>query len=576
MFSKPQKTEAVWGVADINFQGLDFQEIVWKILEQVLKYIAKKLADKIAQSTVNWINGGFKGKPAFIDHPDTFFRDILKTEIKAFSNEIGLDSLKYPFGKDFVSNLTNEVKSTFLDDARSTLSTLDLTPGQIEYRRDNFSAGGFNDLLFNTQLPQNNFLGFSQIAKNEVHKRLTGPAAPLTKVKEVLNKGAGFLNQEKCASNPNWSPDKLKEGLPLDAVPKFTPPKFDPLNPKASTDYTASWEKAKADAPANFQKQYGCPEGPKTVTPGSVVSSEIQKALGGKKDSLNLAANLGNIVGVVLDALVAKFERDGLAGLNKLLTPKPPKAPEEFNYKKDGANYTEPNYNYNPDAGSCSDGISSTELNCINSDTNGDGIPDGKWTPDPSASSPVSVATQLIANVNIVNDDGGTLQIGDVQVFIDDLKTDSFGPKLLTGTATQHKVSTNNPPGYTVTFGGNCDSFGYVTTVVFEKSSSQPQFVCDITLNDIANPNPTGRLTINAYVINDNGGTLLEKDMVLLVDGVQKVNGIQNSYDVGTYTVSADSVTGYTITIGGDCTTAGSVTLAVDDIKECAVTADDN
>lgn len=541
MFSKPPKTEAFLGILDVNFQALDFQEIVWKVLEQVLKYIAKKLADKIAQSTVNWINGGFQGKPAFIENPGSFFNDIKKNELKSFVTQIGSDDVRFPFGKDVARELIDQARRTFEESA--TYRGYD-DPIKTAYVRDNFSAGGLDGILDNTMNIQNNFIGFGILAKKEINNRLSGPTSSVAKVRDVLDKGVGFLNQEKCASNPGWNPDKLNDGLPLDAIPKFSPPKFDPTktpaeNVAAGKAYSDSYEKTKTEIENKFQNDYGCPEGPATVTPGSVVSSEIQKALGGKKDSLNLAANLGNIVGVVLDALVAKFERDGLAGLNKLLTPPPPKPPAEYNYKdkKTGTDYATPNYDYNAD--------------------------------DPN-SSPLSTNPPIKISLNIINDDSGTLQSSQVKIYVDGNETTNDDLSLYSSGT--HTVSINNPPGYTVMFGGSCNVDGSITI-----TSSVAPSTCTITLDDISTTttSQTARLTVKKLVINDNGGTLSPTDVQLFVDGDLKLSGKTYVYPVGTHVVSEENVAGYASTIGGDCSPNGYITLALDDVKECTITNDD-
>ncbi|PIR84203.1 hypothetical protein COU18_00410 [Candidatus Kaiserbacteria bacterium CG10_big_fil_rev_8_21_14_0_10_51_14] len=83
------------------------------------------------------------------------------------------------------------------------------------------------------------------------------------------------------------------------------------------------------------------------------------------------------------------------------------------------------------------------------------------------------------------------------------------------------------------------------------------------------------KLTVTKIVVNDNDGTATTSDFALFVDGGAVTSGIQNIYATGTHMVSEGDHTGYTSTIGGDCASDGSITLAAGDIQSCTVTNDD-
>ncbi|KKT00440.1 MAG: hypothetical protein UV76_C0010G0015 [Candidatus Nomurabacteria bacterium GW2011_GWA2_43_15] len=67
LFSAPKKTDAFLGFGDIVFdvptEISTTKEVIYTILEQVLMAIARKVLEKMTQSTVNWINQGFHGSP---------------------------------------------------------------------------------------------------------------------------------------------------------------------------------------------------------------------------------------------------------------------------------------------------------------------------------------------------------------------------------------------------------------------------------------------------------------------------------------------------------------------------------
>jgi hypothetical protein len=77
----------------------------------------------------------------------------------------------------------------------------------------------------------------------------------------------------------------------------------------------------------------------------------------------------------------------------------------------------------------------------------------------------------------VINDDGGTLLANDVQLFVDGVqKLNGVEYMYSTGTYT---ISENNPPGYTATFGGDCDTSGSVTI------SQGDVLECTITNDDL-------------------------------------------------------------------------------------------
>ncbi len=84
-----------------------------------------------------------------------------------------------------------------------------------------------------------------------------------------------------------------------------------------------------------------------------------------------------------------------------------------------------------------------------------------------------------------------------------------------------------------------------------------------------------GIVTVNASVTNDNGGTNDVSDFTYSIDANAVTSGSANSLTAGSHTVSVSGTTGYTVTIGGDCATNGSVTVANGDIKVCSVVLDD-
>ncbi len=86
----------------------------------------------------------------------------------------------------------------------------------------------------------------------------------------------------------------------------------------------------------------------------------------------------------------------------------------------------------------------------------------------------------------------------------------------------------------------------------------------------------TATLTVNASVTNDNGGTATAATFTYKIDATTVTSGAPNSgLSVGAHTVSVTGTTGYAVTIGGDCASDGTITLAAADNKACSVTLND-
>jgi uncharacterized repeat protein (TIGR01451 family) len=80
------------------------------------------------------------------------------------------------------------------------------------------------------------------------------------------------------------------------------------------------------------------------------------------------------------------------------------------------------------------------------------------------------------------------------------------------------------------------------------------------------------QLTVTKTVINTDGGTKVISDFPLFIDGSSVTSGVASTTTIGLHTVSETSSSGYTATIGGDCATDGTVTLAAGEIKTCTIT----
>src|SRR3989338_6345612 len=96
---------------------LSIKEVAKKVVQQVLMNLAKRFLQKMTTSMTNWINSGFHGSPLFLENPQSFFKDIAKYETQTFIDEIGYNSLRYPFGKNVALNIIGSYKTQFANNA---------------------------------------------------------------------------------------------------------------------------------------------------------------------------------------------------------------------------------------------------------------------------------------------------------------------------------------------------------------------------------------------------------------------------------------------------------------------------
>lgn len=356
LFSKPKKTEAVWWsswVTDVNtgFTKVDayltrvqqtidtkisLKNLAKEVLRQALKNLAKRAVQQMTKSTVNWINSGFHGAPLFLENPQSFFKDIGKYEVKTFINQIGYNSLKYPFGKNFSLNTIGAYKRKFEDNAQYSLSKVIYDPLLLDRYRNDFYVGGWNGFLINTQYPQNNYIGFQLLATDELAGRLQGISQNnAQRVNTTLAQGMGFLSPQTCPSNPKYNnlanqfqQPSFKTTIPYTWV--YDESKSPEENEQEKIIYDESYERKVANERSVWQMTNTCPDGLVSTTPGSVVGSFATNALNSGQRQGELAIAMGDSISAIVDALLNKFIGSGLNALASKSNPKPP--PDNWSY----------------------------------------------------------------------------------------------------------------------------------------------------------------------------------------------------------------------------------------------------
>lgn len=283
--------------------------------------LAKTLLASITDSTINWINDGFEGRPSFIGDSSRFFKEQIKNEF-----QLGLEELKqsgtiyfdlikqkviydqrvklgsaFTLDKDIVKALctyenyeTEEFCSQQLDaDSRAELTNAYLS-GQIAGREVGWDWDIWNSM---TQNCGNNPFCAVTAEINELNAR---SQERITNLNTELNQSGGFLGKKRCIEPKNFEA-QLEEYN--DAVSQ-NPENTNPLSP----GYNALQAGTLPDRPV-------CAEY-KVLTPGGVIASKLNLSLGTSDRQLELADELNESIGAIFDALLNKLLEDGLSSFN--------------------------------------------------------------------------------------------------------------------------------------------------------------------------------------------------------------------------------------------------------------------
>jgi len=264
------------------------------VLDQIPWIISKTIIRQITRSTVNWINSGFKGNPAYVTNPSQFLQDIGDSVAGQIIAGSDLNFLCSPFALDIRLSLAYNYSSQFKDTISCTLS--DVADNIQGFMDGGFTVnGGWESWSQLTQNPANNPYGAYIASQNEIAIRTArGQSIKLAE----LNWGKGFLSWETCDATP-----VSNTGSTLDNTFNSD----GSINPVSSTG-----ELNLSDS--GVTENTNC----KIETPGSVIEGQLENVLGSGVRQLELADSFNEIVGALVGQLVTQaFSATGLAGASK-------------------------------------------------------------------------------------------------------------------------------------------------------------------------------------------------------------------------------------------------------------------
>ena len=169
--------------------AMHFKEFIGDSLANI---VAKAALRAITQSTVNWINSGFKGSPSFVTNPEGFLADVAD-QVGGQAIEELAPLLCAPFridiramlGLNFSFNSAQNVRCRLTDVIANVQGSYD------SFVAGDFGAGGWNSWINITGVPQNNpygaYLATADAASIRILSATQGEA-------KRLDFGRGFLD----------------------------------------------------------------------------------------------------------------------------------------------------------------------------------------------------------------------------------------------------------------------------------------------------------------------------------------------------------------------------------------------
>ena len=285
----------VWDPANLSANTVTASNATsLSIKEHILDAIVYKVLDliiqKMAASTVNWINSGFKGKPTFITNPGAFFQDVGdKVAGQYIYANPNLNFLCGPISGRIKIALSNKYRG---NDIRWQCTLTDVVDNVEDFMND-FEKGGWDGFFRLTQDPQNNPIGAYIQAEGELARQI---AKETDEKNKELSWGKGYFSTTKCPA-----------GRSITNVVD---------NPEGGKTVTYEDGVTINQMPDPSLKVGGCGVKENIVTPGSVVEGQLGEVLsiGGKK--LAVADEINEIISALLNQLVSKAF-SGLASLSQ-------------------------------------------------------------------------------------------------------------------------------------------------------------------------------------------------------------------------------------------------------------------
>ena len=282
--------------------------------------VVNLIIERMAKDTVNWINKGFKGSPAFITNPEAYY--------KGMGDKI---AGQYIFGNPNLNFLCGPISAkvklalskNYIGDTQWNCSLTQVGKNMDDFMGD-FEKGGWDSFFEISQNQHMNPVGAYLQAENELNIQIANKNKNLS---DDLNRGSGFLSYKKCKRYAGSIQPKAGNNADTGRNDKICV-KRAPLDNTPNSGKCLEEKEVTTDSNGNQINTDDIGPGAEgacleyeTETPGSVISEQLNKTLGLGGDKLAVADELNEIVSALLNQLVSKAIGSVAGGLRSLSKP---------------------------------------------------------------------------------------------------------------------------------------------------------------------------------------------------------------------------------------------------------------
>lgn len=237
----------------ISAQALFKLDLKENVFDGILVSIAKQVISTITQSIVNWINSGFEGGPAFVTNPEAFFTDLADQVTGQFIDRLGAGFLCQSF------QIPLKLALSFDFNYGGQGSYQERYSCTLSSIVDNISSGNIVslDTFFDVAVTtSNNPYGSYLAAQQQLSLNILGKQYNQGK---LLDWGRGFLSKKECDENG---------------------------------------------------------ENCTITTPGAIVEDQLANVMGSGIRQLELADEINEIIGALVNQMVKTVIETGVSGLS--------------------------------------------------------------------------------------------------------------------------------------------------------------------------------------------------------------------------------------------------------------------
>lgn len=257
-------------------------DVAGHTLDYVLNGLAWEVAnlaiESMTKSTVNWINSGFQGSPAFVTDLNENLRGVSDAIADRFFDELAEETIGRT---DLQDPVLDAVRLGYYlrTSPESFYNRYPYTLNQVSaddqaFLRGDFRQGGWNAWVETVMNPRNNPYGLNLLLNEELEARIGNGVSVRT---QELDWSKGFLS---------WRGDCV------------------------ASDETDVVSLTGADPCLEYEVR----------TPGSVIEDQLNKAIGAGQDRLIVADDFNEIVSALLNQLVGQVlggSDGGLSGVSR-------------------------------------------------------------------------------------------------------------------------------------------------------------------------------------------------------------------------------------------------------------------